>query len=56
MFLLSNMCMRDEIDREMPKWHTTISRQIKKTSAGAIFKTNMFFCGNRQCCYGDAFQ
>lgn len=47
MFLLNNMSTRDEINRQMPKWHTIISRQFKKTSAGAIFKTKMLFCGNR---------
>lgn len=47
MFLLSNMCMRDEIDREMFKWYIIIFRQIKKILVGVIFKINMFFCGNR---------
>lgn len=34
----------DEISWQMPKWHIIISRQIKKTSEGVIFKTKMLFC------------
>lgn len=50
------MCMGNEISWQMPKWHIIISRQIKKTSEGVIFKTKTLFCGNRPCCSGDVFQ
>lgn len=53
--LLRTMCTRDGINRQMPKWHTIISRQIKKSSAGTIFKTKMLLRGNKQCCSVDVF-